>query len=281
MIGRVFKAYGGKYVVKENDRTYNLGARGVLKSKGLLVGDIVEFDGEVITKVFERKNRLIRPNVANIDCVCVVISTLPQPDFYLVDKAIINAKHIGVPVVLAVNKSDMGNQLFERVARDYQNANVDILQVSAKNKTGLEQLKQKLKGKLTVLAGQSAAGKTSLVNSIFGLSLKTGELSDKVERGKHTTTVSEIFIRDEIMIVDSPGFAVVDALVDKEDLPDCYDEYVSVAMECRFRGCSHINEPDCKVKNLVENGVLSQDRYNRYKEIYNEISKGRKKYEQN
>ena len=131
------------------------------------------------------------------------------------------------------------------------------------------------------MAGQSAAGKTSIVNSAFGLDLKTGEVSEKIARGRHTTTRSEIFEIDDIKIIDSPGFAVIDAMVDLLDLPKCYPEYVEVEYLCKFRGCSHVSEPDCRVKELVNLGVLSKKRYERYIEIYDEVSKRRIIYEKN
>ena len=133
--------------------------------------------------------------------------------------------------------------------------------------------------KLTVLAGHSAVGKTSIINSVFGLNQKVGELSDKILRGKHTTTRSEIFECEKVRLVDSPGFAVIDAMVSAEELPDCYDEYFTVSPECKYRGCSHVNEPDCKVKELVKSGVLSKDRYGRYVEIYKELLERRNIYE--
>ena len=115
---------------------------------------------------------------------------------------------------------------------------------------------------------------------MFNLQLKTGEMS-KILRGKHTTTRSEIFEQDNIRIIDSPGFAVIDAMVELDELSSCYPEYVEVENQCKFRGCSHVNEPQCKVKELVSLGVLSKNRYERYVEIYNEISKRRIVYEKN
>ena len=138
-----------------------------------------------------------------------------------------------------------------------------------------------LSDKLAVLAGQSAVGKTSIVNAMFGLDLKTGELSEKIVRGKHTTTRSEIFEVEDVKIIDSPGFAVIDADVDVKLLPECYNEYFNVSSMCKFRGCTHISEPECKVKELVQSGKLSKQRYERYVEIYNELSTRRTIYEKN
>lgn len=286
MIGRIHKAFGGRYVVCPTENVgerYTLNARGTLKSNQLLVGDIVEFDPKdlVIKRLFDRKNRLFRPNISNIDAVVIVVSPKPEPDYYLIDKVIINAKRIDAEIIVAVNKTDIDDELYGKISSEYKDAGVSVIKFSAKLNQGVELLKERLKGKLTVLAGQSATGKTSIVNALFSLNLKTGEVAEKISRGKHTTTVSEIFVRDDVMLVDSPGFASIDALVKKEELKECYEEYVQVSSACRFRGCSHLNEPDCEVKNLVSKGVLSLSRYNRYIEIYNEINKGRKNYEEN
>ena len=279
--GQVYKAHSDSYFVKVDDKILKCGARGVLKIKsdGISVGDFVQISGNTVEKVFERRNRFIRPNVSNVDLVVAVFSPEPKPDYYLIDKLLINAEKESVPVILVVNKTDIESGLVSEIKKEYNQLELKILCVSAKTGEGIENLKSELKGKLSVLAGQSAAGKTSIVNAMFGLNLKTGELSEKILRGKHTTTRSEIFEYEDVKIVDSPGFAVLDADVSLDQLPDCYPEYLAVACDCKFRGCSHVSEPQCKVKELVENGTFSKKRYERYVEIYNEISKRRIIYE--
>lgn len=281
MKGQVYKTHSNSYLVKCDEKTYTCKARGVLKIRksAISVGDFVEFEGGVINAVLERKNHFIRPNVSNVDVIVAVVSPEPKPDFLLVDKLLLSAVKEDVETVIVVNKTDVDNSLKELVEKEYLGTGVDIIEISAKNGDGVERLKEKLIGKLSVLAGQSAAGKTSIINAMFGLNLKTGELSEKILRGRHTTTASEIFQVGEYKIVDSPGFAVIEAAVNLEQLPDCYPEYFEVALDCKFRGCKHISEPDCKVKELVENGVLSKARYLRYVEIYNEILKRREIYE--
>jgi len=153
--------------------------------------------------------------------------------------------------------------------------------VCAKSGQGIDELKKILENKLSVLAGQSAVGKSSIINVMFGFELKVGDLSEKIERGRHTTTRSEIFEVENIKIIDSPGFATIDANVSAKEIPSFYPEYVNVASECKFRGCTHINEPQCKVKQLVESGALSKQRYQRYIEIYNELQNRRIIYEKN
>lgn len=283
MTGQVYKVHTDSYSVKIEEKLNRCGARGILKRKGegISVGDIVDVENDTITSIHKRNNKFIRPNVANIDLIAAVISPEPKPDFYLIDKLYLNAVKEGVEFFIVVNKTDMNADLFSVIQQEYGSLGVEIVNVSAKDGVGFDLLKNKLNGKLTVLAGQSAAGKTSIVNKLFGLDLKTGEVSEKIARGKHTTTRSEIFEKDNIKIIDSPGFAVIDAVVDLIDLPKCYPEYFEVEHLCKFRGCSHISEPDCKVKELVNSGVLSKKRYERYIEIYEEISKRRIIYEKN
>lgn len=281
MVGQVYKAHSNKYQVKCGEKLYTCGARGVLKIKsdGICVGDFAEFEKGVITRVLQRKNRFIRPSVTNVDVIVAVVSPLPKPDFYLIDKLLISAIKEDVDFIIAVNKPDIDDTLINSVKSEYGGLGFPIIEVSAKNGKCIDKLKDMLKGRLSVLAGQSAAGKTSIINSMFNLDLRTGDLSEKIARGKHTTTRSEIFEFGEYKIVDSPGFAVIEAMVTLDQLPECYPEYFEVSKDCKFRGCSHVSEPDCKVKELVESGKLSKNRYVRYVEIYNEISKRREIYE--
>ncbi len=281
--GQAYKAHSNKYYVSVNGKLIICGARGLLKIKsdGIVVGDYVEVQGSTITKVLDRKNRLIRPSVSNIDIIVAVISPQPKPDYYLLDKLLINSVKANVELCVVINKSDIESQTQQEVLKEYQGLGVKIISISAKEKSGIYELKKLLENKFAVLAGQSAVGKTSIVNAMFNMNLKTGELSEKIERGKHTTTRSEIFEYENVKIIDSPGFAVIDADVSVKELPECYNEYYEVSNECKFRGCTHINEPECKVKELVQKGVLSKGRYNRYVEIYDELSKRRIIYEKN
>lgn len=279
--GQIYKATSNAYWVKCNDQLIKCVARGVLKIKGddLCVGDYVSIDNRAIVSVDERKNKFIRPKVSNVDLIVAVVSCEPKPDFYLVDKLCINAVKENVDLCLVVNKADIDCSLYDYINEEYGRLGFTVMSVCANTGEGIERLKEKLIGKLSVLAGQSAVGKTSIVNALFDMQLKTGLLSEKISRGKHTTTRSEIFEQGGIKIIDSPGFAVIDAMVELNELPECYPEYLKYSTSCKFRGCAHISEPDCEVKNMVEKGVLSKERYERYKEIYLELSKRRKIYE--
>lgn len=279
--GQIYKATSNAYWVKCGEQLSKCVARGVLKIKGedLCVGDYVNVLDGAIVSVEQRKNKFIRPKVSNVDLIVAVISCEPKPDFYLVDKLCINAVKENVELLFVVNKSDIDLRLYENIKKEYGSLGFSTISVCANTGEGIDLLKSKLIGKLAVLAGQSAVGKTSIVNSLFNMDLKTGLLSEKISRGKHTTTRSEIFEQDNIKLIDSPGFAVIDAMVELDELPECYPEYLQYANSCKFRGCSHISEPDCEVKNMVKKGVLSKERYERYKEIYFELSKRRKIYE--
>ncbi len=252
---------------------YKLGAKGVMRRQNdkVAVGDFVEFDKDVVTKLLPRKNYFPRPNVANIDVVVIVVSPVPKPDYTLVDKLVINALSGGLDIVFAVNKSDVSNDLFEKIKTEYASLDAKFINISATEKSGVADFFEIIQGKLVLFAGQSAVGKTSLVNALFDTNLKTGNISEKIGRGKHTTTASSIHEYNGTRIIDTPGFAVIDAFVKSEDLAEYYPEYYELANGCKFRGCKHISEPDCAVKNAVEQGVLSKKRYDRYLEIYNEI----------
>ncbi len=282
-IGQVYKAHSNKYLVKTDDGLIKCDARGLLKIKsdGILTGDIVEVENTTILSVKQRKNRLVRPSVANVDLIVAVLSPQPKPDYYLIDKLLINSIKENIDFCILLNKSDMESNIYQEVVSEYANLDINIMSVSSNNKEGIDQLKEFLKNKLSVFAGQSAVGKTSITNAMFNLELKTGEVSEKIERGRHTTTRSEIFEYEGIKVIDSPGFAVIDADVNIDDLPQCYPEYFKISNECKFRGCSHISEPNCKVKELVNNGDFSRKRYERYIEIYNEIKNRRTIYEKN
>ncbi len=276
-IGQVYKVHTNKYFVKVKEKLVQCDARGLLKIKsdGILVGDFVEIEDTTIVRVLQRKNRFIRPNVSNVDCVVAVISPQPKPDYFLIDKLCVNALKEEVEFVLVINKSDIDSNLINEIKTEYSNACVKIFSVSSKNGDGISELKLYLSEKLSVFAGQSAVGKTSITNAMFSLQLKTGDLSQKIVRGKHTTTRSEIFEYENVRIIDSPGFAVINADVELNDLKIFYPEYLEVSNLCKFRGCAHVSEPNCKVKELVDNGILSKKRYERYVQIYKEIQSRR------
>ena len=163
--------------------------------------------------------------------------------------------------VFAVNKADIGRLPYEAIRRDYGSLGADILEVSAKTGSGMEDLRKRLEGKLAVFAGQSAVGKTSLINRLCGLSLRVGDLSEKTCRGRHT-----------------PGFAVLEADLSADEIKDYYEDFIEYAADCRFRGCTHTAEPGCAVKKKVEEKIVSEGRYERYCRIFAEQKEKRHEY---
>lgn len=281
MIGQVVKAHSSNFIVDAKGVKYDCKARGLLKLNkfNIVCGDFVEFSNGVIEKVLPRKNVFIRPSVANIDTVVIVVSPEPKPDLYLVDKLCINAIKEDCEIIFVVNKTDISDDLYEFITNEYKFCTDKFYKISAKEKEGIDELRDQLKGKLCVLSGQSAVGKTTLVNALFNLNLKTGDLSEKILRGKHTTTHSELHVFKGVKLIDSPGFAVIDADVILDVLPECYPEYFERSPSCKFRGCTHVNEPDCAVKKAVLSGELSKTRYDRYVEIFTELRNRREIYD--
>ena len=279
MTGIVIKVSSNRYFVNAEGKTITCFAYGKLKEQVIKVGDLVVLEKDSITKVLPRKNDLIRPSVCNIDAIVILVAPLPKPDYLLIDKLIINAVQLGVEIIFVINKNDLSSTFFTEFCTQYKDINAKFYSINTITKDGVEEVKNALKNKLSVLAGQSAVGKTSFVNALFNLNLKTGELSEKISRGKHTTTSSKIYEQDGVRVIDSPGFAVVYASVNHREIQDYYEEYLEYAPSCKFRGCKHIEEPNCAVKKAVEEGKLSKERYNRYIEIYKELLRRKDNYD--
>lgn len=251
--------------------------RGTHKSRGIFVGDKVSVnkvtDEYVIEKILPRKNLLIRPPLANLDQLIIVIATVPKPDFYIVDKLILFSYSYGIEPILVVNKQDQNTDINEYVKRVYQTI-IKVVYVSAKTGQGFEQLKNILNNKVNALAGQSAVGKSAIINQLFNFDVaKVGDLSKKINRGKNTTRHCEIFTYGEILIADTAGFTALDETllpIPYFELPLYYKDYISYMPKCKYSDCKHVNESvcDCAVKSAVENGELDNERYKRYTEIY-------------
>jgi ribosome biogenesis GTPase len=249
------------------------------KASAIVAGDFVYttvLDGaEVISGVAERKNCLTRPRAANVDQIIAVVASVPKPDFFLIDKLIINAVLRNINVVLCLNKNDLKNNLMESLKRQYKNA-VDKIIVTSAADGDIGALAAVLKNKFSCLAGQSAVGKSSLVNAVLGLEIqKTGEVSYKNERGKNTTTRAEIIKLDnDSFLLDSPGFSMLDIHgVDPYELDLYYPEFLPLNGRCRYRRCTHTSEPDCMVREAAENGEISCERYERYRIMLDELKK--------
>ncbi len=255
-------------------------ARGKLKFKAenIKVGDYVEFENGIITRIKPRKSFFNRTNVANISCVNIIIASVPTVDFLLVDKLIVEGNKGGAKVIITVNKSDLSRELYEYCIANYTNAVDKIFSVSTATGDGIEQLKSYLKGEFCALAGQSAVGKTSLINSIFNIEKPVNSVSEKTLRGRHTTTSREIHYGDNFAVIDTPGFSAIDTyFIESGKLAEYYKEFENYNGKCYYIGCSHTVEPDCLVKNAVDDKKISLDRYNRYCTIYKEIKEYEKR----
>lgn len=291
MQGKIIRGIAGfYYVYVPKIGTLECKAKGIFRKNKLkpLVGDEVEvsvLDEEKkkgnVEQVLERKNELIRPAVANIDQAVVVFAVKkPEPNLNLLDRFLIMMEQKEIPCVLAFNKSDLATEEEQESLKEvYAKSGCRICFISAKKEQGIETVKAILKGKTSTVAGPSGVGKSSLINGLqSGVSMETGAISEKIERGKHTTRHTEFITLDaDTFIMDTPGFsslAVFD--MEKEELEQFYPEFENVRGQCRFHGCSHTHEPGCAVKEAIEEGKISRVRYENYKLIYEELKNKRR-----
>ncbi|MBD8926233.1 MAG: ribosome small subunit-dependent GTPase A [[Eubacterium] rectale] len=292
MTGKIIKGISGfYYVYVEGAGLYECKAKGAFRKQKIkpLVGDNVEIAvideanklGNV-EKILPRKNELIRPAVSNIDMALVIFaSAKPDPNFNLLDRFLCMMEYQKVPVTICFNKIDLvDKEKRKEYSRIYEPAGYNVIFTCTKTKEGLGSIRSLLEGKTTTVAGPSGVGKSSIINCLQSdITMETGTISEKIERGKHTTRHSEIIpVSHDTYIMDTPGFSSMDVPgFEKEDLWTCYPEFVRHEPYCRFIGCSHINEPDCGVKAAVEDGEISPVRYENYKLLYEEL-KNRHKY---
>ncbi|MGN0432882.1 MAG: ribosome small subunit-dependent GTPase A [Lachnospiraceae bacterium] len=292
MQGKIIKGIAGFYYVHvENAGVYECKARGVFRkdNRKPLVGDNVNMEvldeaakkGN-ITELLDRKSELIRPAVANVDQALIIFSiTKPAPSLNLLDRFLIMMQRQKLPCVVCFNKQDIAAQEEKTELKDaYEKCGCQVMFVSALQKEGLAELKEALHGKTTTVAGPSGVGKSSLINKLQDTTvMETGSISEKIERGRHTTRHSELlFLGEGTYIMDTPGFSSLSLFdMEKEDLPECYPEFAEYTDDCRFRGCAHINEPVCGVKKALQEGKISKVRYENYTLLYEEL-KNKKKW---
>lgn len=274
----ILKSIGGFYYVKSGDEVIECKAKGKFRNLSLspVAGDIVdtEFDGStnVITKIYPRKNKFIRPPFANLDLLVLVISTVdPAPNYLVIDKMCAIAENKDVQVIMVITKTDMAE--YENIRSVYAKAGFKVFYTGADDEGQLEEIRREMQGKLCVFSGNSGVGKSTLLNKLFPhLSLETGITSKKLGRGKHTTRRVEIFETDGCMVADTPGFSSVelvdDNFISKDDLQYAFVEFAPYLGSCKFADCRHINEIGCAVKGAVDRGEIPQSRYESYKALY-------------
>ena len=290
MTGKIIKGIGGfYYVVCENGVTYECKAKGVFRNRKIkpLVGDNVEIeilDAEKnlgnIEDILHRFNWLNRPAVANVDQTVIIFAvSAPAPNFNLLDRFPINMEQHDVPTIICFNKIDLeGFRQSEDICRSYTKSGYEVLFISAESGYGINTLEAVIKGKTTVFAGPSGVGKSSTLNSLFpDANVQTGGLSEKIQRGKHTTRHSELmFVDDDTYIMDTPGFSsLYTEGIEAEDLKLYFPEIAAYTGTCKFNMCNHISEPGCLVKEAVGDGRISKMRYDDYVMIYNELKEKR------
>lgn len=291
MTGKIIKGIGGfYYVVCENGITYECKAKGVFRNRKIkpLVGDNVEIEildeeknlGNV-EDILPRFNWLNRPAVANVDQTVIIFAvSAPAPNFNLLDRFLINMEQHEVPTVICFNKVDLEDfRQSEDICRSYTKSGYEVLFISAESGYGIDVLEAVIKGKTTVFAGPSGVGKSSTLNSLFpDANVQTGGLSEKIQRGKHTTRHSELmFVDDDTYIMDTPGFSsLYTEGIEAEDLKLYFPEIAAYTGTCKFNMCNHISEPGCLVKKAVSDGRISKMRYDDYVMIYNELKEKRK-----
>lgn len=292
MNGKIIKGIAGfYYVYGENGRVYECKAKGIFRKDGKkpLVGDNVSYqvlseeDAEGhIEQLLPRKNELIRPAVANVDqAVIIFAAAQPEPNYNLLDRFLLLMQMQSVPCLICINKTDLvSGEALDQIAQDYRDAGCELLFTSTKTGYNLDRLRACLRGKTTVAAGPSGVGKSSLVNCMTNSEImETGEISQKIRRGKNTTRHTQLLsLGEQSFLLDTPGFSSLSLfLEEKETLRFYYPEFTPYEGKCRYHGCMHMSEPDCTVKQAVEEGRISELRYENYKQMFTELS-NRKKY---
>lgn len=292
MRGKIIKGIGGFYYVDAEDGgLYECRAKGIFRKDGQkpLVGDNVEISvidekeqtGNV-DLLFPRKNMLIRPAAANVDQALVIFALAsPKPNLNLLDRFLIMMQRQKVPVIVCFNKTDLVPlSLQQEMAEIYQNCGCKVLFLCVDQHKGIEEVQKLLEAKTTVAAGPSGVGKSSLTNALQkNVQMEVGEVSLKIDRGKHTTRHTELIVlRKGTYFLDTPGFSSLYLQgIEREELKDYFSEFTPYSDQCRFQGCTHISEPDCAVKEALQEGRIAQSRYDNYVLLAQELG-NRKKY---
>ncbi|MGN7469931.1 ribosome small subunit-dependent GTPase A [Brevibacillus sp. SAFN-007a] len=283
--GRIVKALSGFYYVADGERIYSCRARGLFKKKDAkvnpLVGDWVVYDAineeeGYIMEVGERTNELVRPPISNVDQAVLVFSMYkPMFSSLLLDKFLAHTEHVGIDSVIVLSKADQVSQEeVDAIVRQYEAIGYQVIPTSTVDERGLEEVRSILHDRITVFAGQSGVGKSSLINTLFpGVSLQTGDVSQKLGRGKHTTRHVELIpLPGGGYVADTPGFSSLEFIDFTElDLAESFRDFAVLSPDCKFRGCLHVSEPSCAVRAALAAGELSEERYEHYKQFREEL----------
>ncbi len=276
------KSIGGFYYVRCDGREYECKARGSFRKSGNspIAGDnvVITVPDEgfaSIEEILPRKNKLKRPALANIDALVIVCSTVnPMPNFAVIDKMTAAAVNNNIEPVVVITKNDLQNG--DRIAEIYRRSGIRVFQCSPQNTEQTEKLRAYLYGKVSAFTGNSGVGKSTLLNMLFSkLDLQTGQISQKLGRGRHTTRVVELFELDGCYVADTPGFSTVDLqryeMIDKTQLQYCFPEFEKFLGECKFTSCSHTCEKGCRILQALEYGGIEPTRHQSYVMMYNEV----------
>lgn len=280
--GIITKGIGGFYYVEAAGQIYECKARGIFRKEKItpLVGDNVsvavdESGKNTIDSIGERRNFFNRPPIANVDKLIIVSSTCePTPNMLIIDRLTAIAYHKNVRPVIVFTKDDLHSA--KEFADIYSAVDIPTYIVSCKTGEGIDSVKKELDGCISVFTGNSGVGKSSLLNCIEPqFSLETGEISQKLGRGRHTTRHVELFKYGTGYIADTPGFSSLDFMtndiIKKDELADCFPEFEPYLGKCKFTSCAHINDKGCKIKEAVDNGEINTSRHESYKALYNEV----------
>ncbi len=282
LIGIILKSTGGFYYVEAADSVYECKARGIFRKKNNSpkVGDKVKItvpsDGYCsIDEIYPRKNTLRRPPLSNIDILVIVVSTTePAPNSLIIDKMTAAAVDNNIEPAVVISKSDLksGKDLLEI----YKKAGISAFEYSPDDKDSVKEIKDYLSGRISAFTGNSGVGKSTLLNALYPeLKLETGEISEKLGRGRHTTRTVELFKTDSGYVADTPGFSTVDLerynMIDKDNIKFCFPEFKDYLTSCQFNSCSHTCEKGCAILKAVEDGIISESRHQSYVAMYNEV----------
>lgn len=286
MKGKIIKGIGGFYYIKTDEGVIECKARGKFRHKSLkpMVGDNVEIKIEngkgVIEDIEERNSELFRPTVANVTRAFVVFAMKnPDINYDLLNRFLLLCESNNIEAIVCLNKMDLVSEEERKEIKEKINEiGYEVLFINAKEGIGVEGLKERLEGNVTVLCGPSGAGKSTLINTLTNRDhMETGNVSEKIGRGKHTTRHSELIEVNDGYIVDTPGFSTLEVnFIEKENLKYYFPDFEKFNNECKFRGCMHHKEPSCAVKDAVEKGEINKYRYEFYLRTLEEIMNGRK-----